>query len=275
MVERMETEVALRRGIEAGELEVHYQPVVVVGSARIRGVEALVRWRHPRRGLLYPAEFIGLAEKTGLIVPLDLRVLEEACRQAARWRQDIPADPPLVVSVNISAQHLVLPTFVDEVAEILAMTGIEPSSLFLEVTERAAVEGEGVGMRALWRLREIGVRLSIDDFGTGFSSLSYLKRFPGATVLKIDRSFVEGLPSNTADAAIVRAIVAMAGTVGMRTVAEGVETEEQLAELRRLGCDFAQGYLFARPMSADQLTEMLTSPDSALRLGAGRSRSRR
>lgn len=189
LVERMETEQELRRGIEGGQLEVHYQPVVDVRTTGIRGAEALVRWRHPLRGLLPPAAFIGLAEQTGLIVPLELWVLDEACRQTVRWHGDVPMDPRLLISVNISGRHLVLPTFVDEVAAILARTGIDPSCLLLEVTESAAVEEGGAGMRALWRLRELGVRLSIDDFGTGFSSLSYLKRFPGATVLKIDRSF--------------------------------------------------------------------------------------
>jgi diguanylate cyclase (GGDEF)-like protein/PAS domain S-box-containing protein len=258
LVERMQTELALRRGIEAGELEIHYQPVVEVSGARIVGAEALVRWRHPQRGLLPPAAFIELAEQTGLIGPLELWVLEEACRQAVRWHRSMPTDPPLPISVNISGRHLVVPGFVEEVAVILASTEIDPHSLLLEVTESAAVEGDGAGMRALWRLRELGVRLSIDDFGTGFSSLSYLKRFPGATVLKIDKSFIDGLATNKADAAIAHAIVAMATTVGLRTVAEGVETAEQLEELRKLGCDYAQGYLFARPMPAAQLTEMLT-----------------
>lgn len=257
VVARMETEQALRRGIAAGELEVFYQAVVDLADTRIHGAEALVRWRHPQRGLLLPEVFIELAEESGLIVALERWVLEEACRQTVRWRREMPTDPPLCISVNVSPRHLSQPAFVDHIVTVLSATGMDPACLLLEITERAAVEAFGAAMRALWQLRELGVRLSIDDFGTGFSSLSYLKRFPWATLLKIDKSFVDGLSTNPADAAIVRAIVAMASAVGLRTVAEGVETPEQLSEVIGLGCDFAQGYLFARPMPAEQFTDML------------------
>jgi diguanylate cyclase (GGDEF)-like protein/PAS domain S-box-containing protein len=233
-----------------------YQPIVALdggaaaGAGRPEGVEALVRWQHPGRGLVSPADFIPLAEETGLVVPLGRWVLREAVRQAARWRADLGAAAAAdYVSVNVSAQQLRDDHFVAEVRDALAEEGLPPECLLLEITETALVHDTPATVARLAALKALGVRLAVDDFGTGYSSLGYLQRFP-VDVLKIDRVFVDGLQRGGSDAALARTVVALGGSLGLRTVAEGVETAEQAAALRAMGCTYAQGFLFARPLTA-------------------------
>jgi diguanylate cyclase (GGDEF)-like protein/PAS domain S-box-containing protein len=246
----------LRRAIERGEMRVYYQPLVTLASGEICATEALVRWQHPVRGLVPPDQFIPLAEDTGLIIPLGEWVLEEACRQADTWHKLRPMDPPLVLNVNLSAKQLHQSDLVQRVAHILDETHFDPRALTLEVTESVATQNPERTIANLHGLKALGVKLAVDDFGTGYSSLTYLKRFPLDSI-KIDRSFVDGLGTDLDDTAIVRAVVALAKALNLRVTAEGVETKEQLAYLRMLACDNAQGYYFARPAPAGVLTEML------------------
>jgi predicted signal transduction protein with EAL and GGDEF domain len=235
---RLELETALRRALERGELRVHYQPALDVARREVVGSEALVRWEHPERGLLAPAEFLPLAEETGLIVPLGAWVLREACRTAAGWPEERE------VAVNLTARQIAQPDVVAVVAGALAEAGLEPARLCLELTE-SAVLGAGAA-ETLRALKALGVKLAIDDFGTGWSSLGHLRSFP-LDVVKLDRSFVAGLGTAPRDDAIAEAVISLAHALGLSTVAEGVETEGQRAVLERLGCDTAQGYLFGRP----------------------------
>jgi len=259
-VDRLDIENALRRALERRELRVFYQPLVALDTGAIRAVEALVRWEHPERGLLSPSEFITIAEETGLIVPIGEWVLDQACRQVQRWRASLPGVAALSLSVNLSGRQLGHPNLVDSVAAILDDTLMEPSRLELEITESVLMDDVEMSEETLTQLHRLGVRLGIDDFGTGYSSMSYLRRFP-VDVLKVDRSFVDGLGDDPSDSAIVEAIITLAHTLGLKAVAEGVETPEHLAELRRLECDYAQGYWFARPASGDELANLLrTNP---------------
>ena len=255
-VHRYDTEIALRRAIVEGELRLHYQPIVNLRTGRVGGVESLVRWQHPTSGLLAPSDFIDVAEASGLILPLGEWVLGEACRQAQVWHAH-PALAHLSVAVNLSARQVAQPDLAAVVANILAQTGLDPSSLVLEITESVLMRDTAQSLDMLASLKALGVRLSIDDFGTGYSSLSYLKRFP-IDILKIDKSFVDGLGTDNSDAAIVAATVNLAQSLGLATVAEGTETALQVQTLTDLGCDNAQGYLFARPQPAATLTRQLT-----------------
>ncbi len=259
-LERVELESDLRSGIERGELRVHYQPIVTLESTEIVGFEALVRWQHPTRGLVAPLEFIPLAEETGLIVPIGRWVLETACRQAAKWHstQLDPNTRALFVSVNLSAREFAQADLVGDVAAILAETGLDASTLELEITESVLMDQSENGIRTLRRLRDLGVRLVLDDFGTGYSSLSYLKHLPLDTI-KIDRSFVNGIEGK-ADRSIVEAVVALAHGLGIGVVAEGIETERQAERLLELGCDLGQGYLYSRPVPAAQTARLLRAP---------------
>lgn len=252
---RLEMEVELRTAIDEGALELHYQPIVELASNRIAGFEALVRWRHPEQGLVMPNSFIPLAEATGLIVPLGRVVTMSACRQLRAWIDDGSCQPDLTVSVNVSPRQAIEPGFVAEVAEILASTGLQASSLILEITESLMLH-ESVASGSLHKLREMGVRLVVDDFGTGFSALEYFKRF-AVHGLKIDRSFIDGLGRNREDTAIVTATLAFATALDLAVTAEGVETADQLDRLRALGCLQAQGYLFARPVPASDVPGLL------------------
>ena len=243
---RLKMETELRRALDRGELRLHYQPQVDLRTARIVGLEALVRWEHPERGLVPPGSFIPIAEETGLILPIGRWVLETACRQAATWRHDPEIGFELVMAVNLSPRQFRHPRLVAEVGQVLAESGLEAAGLEIEITEGTAMGDADATVKTLEHLKGIGIRLAIDDFGTGYSSLSYLKRFP-IDVLKVDRSFVAGLPANRGDAAIVRAVVGLTRALGLKAVAEGVETQDQLAELRGLGCDQGQGYFFGRP----------------------------
>jgi diguanylate cyclase (GGDEF)-like protein/PAS domain S-box-containing protein len=242
-VARLETESALRRALERGELLLHYQPEVDLETGTVAGYEALVRWEHPVRGLLGPSAFIPLAEETGLIVAIGEWVLREACTEAARWAGLTPQ--PLTLSVNLSARQLAQHDLVAMVRRAMAETGTDPSTLCLEITESAVMESGTATTAQLRALKSLGVRLAIDDFGTGFSSLAHLRRFP-VDVLKIDGTFVHGLGREPQDASIAAAVISLAHALGLTTVAEGIETAEQLAILTQLGCDRGQGHLFAR-----------------------------
>ena len=253
--QRLNIEQGLRGAIERGELRLVYQPIFDVATGHAVAVEALVRWEHPERGQVLPSEFVPLAEESGLIVPIGTFVLGEACRQAAAWRR-AHAGPPVVVSVNLSARQLGVPDLPQVVSDALVAAGLEPGGLCLEITESAVMDDAQSAAESLRALRQLGVSLAIDDFGTGYSSLGYLKRFPIDT-LKVDRAFVDGLGEDPEDSAIVAAVVSLGHALGVRVAAEGVETPEQLAELRRLGCDEAQGYYFARPVPAATLEELV------------------
>jgi diguanylate cyclase (GGDEF)-like protein/PAS domain S-box-containing protein len=256
--ERFDLEAALRRGLEGNELEVFYQPLYAVSEGRVVGAEALVRWRHPERGLLTPDHFIELAEETGLILQLGRFVLEEACRKARAWRNRVGSD--LGMSVNLSARQFQQPDLVEDVESIMAASSIEPQQICLEVTETMVMENVEHTISALTRLKKLGVRLAIDDFGTGYSSLGYLKHFP-IDVVKIDRSFVQGLDTNPVDSAIAAAVIGLATTLGMTTVAEGVETEAQFTHLQSLGCPVMQGYYFSRPLPGPAFDELIDNAE--------------
>ena len=244
---RLEVENDLRRAIEQEEFVVHYQPMVDLQTGELWGMEALVRWDHPERGLLEPSEFVPVAEESGLVIPMGEQILREACFRAKEWQEEDPRIPPLVMSVNLSASQLSRLDLADTVERVLGETGLEGSRLTLDVTETVYVKVLAGNTAILDRLRGLGVRFSIDDFGTGYSSLSYLKRLP-ADAIKIDQSFVKGLGEDVEDTAVVRMIIELAHTLGLEVIAEGVETEEQAALLKEMGCDFAQGFYFSKPL---------------------------
>ncbi|WP_309121018.1 EAL domain-containing protein [Paenibacillus sp.] len=245
----------LRKAIQDEEFVLVYQPQVHIPSFEIVGAEALIRWRHPERGIVSPGEFIPIAEETGLIVPLSEWVIREACRQNRAWQ--LEGLPPIPVSVNLSVRQFLQPNLTERVAAILIETDLAPQYLELEITESMTMDVE-FATAALMRLKELGLRISIDDFGTGYSSLNYLKSFP-VDKLKIDRSFVRDIMDDPNDAAIVRTIITMAHHLGQTVIAEGVETEEQLAYLRTYGCDELQGYLYSPPLSPEKLRDRLRS----------------
>ena len=255
-VGRLDTEVSLRQSITDGDLRIHYQPIVTLVDRQVVGYEALVRWAHPTRGLLGPDKFITIAEETGLIVPLGAWVLRDACQQAKRFQDRDPRWAQLTMSVNLSGGQLGQPDLIELVASALQDAGLDPEHLQLEMTESVLMDDAATTITILEALKGLGVRLGIDDFGTGYSSLSYLRRFP-VDALKIDRSFVSGLGKNLEDSAIVAAVVSLADTLGLTTIAEGVETEIQRDSLVGLGCARGQGYLFARPVSASVNEEAL------------------
>lgn len=256
---RIDTESALRGALDRRELELHYQPVFRIADGSIEGFEALLRWRRDDGTVSLPGDFVGLAEETGLIVPIGAWVLEEAARQSVRWKRLRPAAPPRVLSVNLSARQLAAPGFVDEVRAMLEHSGADPASLYLEITEGVLVGDLDVTIAVLRELRDLGLRIVIDDFGTGYSSLRYLKRIPVDT-LKIDRSFVAEIDRSAPDLAIARAVVDVAHAFGCSVVAEGVERPEQLAALRGLGCEGAQGFLLGHPQPAAEIEALLLSP---------------
>jgi diguanylate cyclase (GGDEF)-like protein len=260
------TENALHRALERSEFRIFFQPIVGLADARCVGAEALVRWQHPERGLLAPAEFIPLAEETGLVVQIGWWVLEEAARNAAKWQ--LEQSEPFLVSINLSARQLVQPDLADRVAEVIAATGVHPSSLCFEITESVLMDDAETVLDVITRVHEFGVQFAIDDFGTGYSSLGYLKRFPVDSV-KVDRSFVTGLGSDPGDAAIVSAVIGLAHALGLRVTAEGVETQEQLAALIALECDEAQGYFFSPPQPAPDLRSLIARTRTWRPPGAG------
>ena len=254
LTERLQLEAGLRRAIELGELRVHFQPIIDAGSGRVVSAEALVRWQDPERGLISPLEFIPIAEETGLIVPLGDWVLREACTQARAW-QDLGLGS-ISVAVNLSVRQFAAPTLDESVARALEASGCPASLLHLEITESSIMDQIEQAMTTMYRLIALGLHLTIDDFGTGYSSLSQLKRLP-VTTLKIDRAFVRDIQREVEDDVFVDAILTLARKLGLRTVAEGVETEEQLGFLASRGCDAYQGFLFSRPLAAEAMPRFL------------------
>ncbi len=265
--ERLDLERDLRRALDRHEFELHYQPIVSLDEQRIAGLEALVRWRHPQRGLVPPGAFIPLAEESGLILPLGRWVLQEACRQLARWAADPDIEVPYV-SVNLSGRQLAQPDLPEEIAELLRVTGVRPEQLALELTESVLMEETDSPTAVLERLKALGVRLMLDDFGTGYSSLNYIKRFP-VEAIKIDRSFVSGVVEDESDRHIIRAIVSMAAGFDVKLVAEGVETLDQARWLRHLGITLVQGYGFGRPVPVSATAALLRDGLPLDRLAAG------
>ena len=246
---RLELETDLRKALENQEFVVHYQPILEMKTDRIIGFEALVRWQHPTKGLIPPAEFIPTAEETGLIVPLGYWVLDEACRQLHSWHAQYPADPPLTMNVNLSIRQCAQPDLIKKISMILKKNELEPRFLKLELTESLIIDESGSTAAMLSDLRDMGIQVQIDDFGTGYSSLSYLHTLPVDT-LKIDRSFISRLGIDKNNTEIVQTILALAHSLGMKVVAEGVETNEQLSTLKDMDCEFVQGYLFAKPVNS-------------------------
>jgi len=261
-VARQSVESELRRALEMHELVLHYQPKFDLVSGRVNGVESLVRWQHPTRGLLAPGEFLSVAEDCGLIAPIGRWVLEQACRQARVWLDD--GVPFGHVAVNVCALEFQGKDFLQSISSTLRAAGLEAKHLELELTEGVLMSDTGASIETLQALSDMGVSIAVDDFGTGYSSLSYLRRFP-IDVLKIDKSFVQGLGSGEGDSAIVRAIIGLGESLHYRVIAEGIETPQQLALLNAQHCGEGQGYLFSQPLTADVLAKLLrTSRPAAL-----------
>jgi diguanylate cyclase (GGDEF)-like protein/PAS domain S-box-containing protein len=261
-MELLQLETDLRRAIQRREFFLNYQPIVSLETGKVSSFEALVRWRHPERGLVMPGEFISVAEETGLIIPLGQWVLGEACRQMREWQKHYLIDKDVTMSVNLSSRQFSQADLIEQISSALRETGLPSSNLKLEITESMVMENFDTAIQMLTQLRNLGVGLSIDDFGTGYSSLSYLHRFPIDT-LKIDRSFVTQMTDNTENAEIVRTIVTLARSLGMNVIAEGVETRAQLTQLRDLGCDFGQGYLFSKAVGAPAALDLALKSDFA------------
>lgn len=254
----MQMESELRRAVERNEFRVHYQPIVSLATGRLIGFEALVRWVHPKKGMISPGQFIPVAEDTGLILPIGHWILRESVKQLAKWQSRGGRDAALMMSVNLSAKQFAQPDLVKQVDRVLQSNGIDGGSLKLEITESAIMGNPETAIAMLKQLKAYGIKLSLDDFGTGYSSLSYLHKFP-FNVLKIDQSFVSNMDSAEKNEEIVRTIVALAHTLRMDVIAEGVETEGQLEHLRALKCHYGQGYYFAGPMDAESATELLSA----------------
>jgi EAL domain-containing protein (putative c-di-GMP-specific phosphodiesterase class I) len=259
-VTRRSLESSLRDALRRQEFTLHFQPKFDLITSAMTGVEALVRWQHPTRGLLPPAEFVSGAEECGLILPLGRWVLSEACRQARAWQQ--AGLPALPIAVNVSALEFGAKGFLAHVAAVLAATGLNPQYLEFEVTESVLMTHAESTTGVLYALKDLGVQLAIDDFGTGYSSLSYLTRFPIDT-LKIDRSFVSGMAQSPHHATIINAVIGIGRSLNQRVVAEGIENEEQLSLLRSYHCDQGQGYYFSRPVPAEQLAALLRQRPAA------------
>ena len=256
----------LRKAINQQEFIVHYQPIIDLSDGKIAGFEALVRWQHPQYGMISPQSFIPIAEETGLIIPIDRWVLQQACHQLRLWHQEKLTDYPLFISVNLSARQFAQLDLIDQIDQILTETQLNPQCLKLEITESAIMDNVNFAAVILQKLRERSIGLSIDDFGTGYSSLSYMHSFPVSS-LKIDRSFVQRLDGNPENLGLIPAIISIAKTMGMSAIAEGIETTQQLNQLKTLGCDFGQGYLFSKPVEAQRATELIASANpSPLRL---------
>ena len=254
-VRRLKLETDLRRGLELGELKVYYQPIVSLSTGKIAGFEALSRWERPE-GMIPPVEFIPVADETGLILPINRQLLLEACQQLRSWQTEIACDPPLIMSVNITPKQFALAELADEIGDTISKTGIAPATLQLEITETIAMGDMDRGLKVLSELKALGVCIGIDDFGTGYSSLSRLPRFP-IDALKIDRVFISKMTADRDSHEIVRLIVMLARSLGLKVVAEGTESEEEIGELKRLGCEMAQGYLYSPPVDVTLASQML------------------
>lgn len=258
-VSLLELETDLRLAVERKEFELYYQPIINLSDANLVGFEALIRWNHPSRGLVTPGEFIETAESTGLMIPMTLQVLRTACEQLTRWRRARLASRALMMSVNLSASHLGKPDVVDQIHQILEETGVDPGCLKLEITESAVMGNAEAVIDVLRKIQRLGVQLSIDDFGTGYSNLSYLHRFPIDT-LKVDRSFVSTMDEGSENGEIVRTVIALAKALRLNVIAEGIESIHQFHQLRVLGCEFGQGFLFSRPIPTAEATRLLEDP---------------
>ncbi|MBA2528917.1 MAG: bifunctional diguanylate cyclase/phosphodiesterase, partial [Euzebyales bacterium] len=255
-VGRLRTDSELRRALQRGELRLDYQPIVSLDCGRLDGVEALLRWQHPERGLVAPLDFLPVAEETGLIVPIGSWVVRETLAQLRRWDERFPDQRPVAAGINLSGRQVLEPGLAAMVATALDEAGVDPGRIVMEITESVVMEDVATSARVLGELKGLGLRLAIDDFGTGFSSLSYLKRFP-VDLLKVDRSFVRGVGADAGDAAIVDAVITLARALCLSTVAEGVETLAQRDRLQDLGCGYAQGWLYGRPVAPDLLLPLL------------------
>jgi EAL domain-containing protein (putative c-di-GMP-specific phosphodiesterase class I) len=256
-VRQLELTSDLYQAIEREEFEVHYQPIIALSDDSIVGAEALVRWRHPRHGLLSPGMFLPIAEETGLIVPLGRLVLREACRTLRGWQQAGCAGPEVQIGVNLGPQQLSHATLIEDIRAILTETGLCPGDLVLEITEDVLLSRDGVTERLL-ELKELGVKLAVDDFGTGYSALSHLQRFP-IDLLKIDKGFLDSLGDSDDHTRLIQGIVELAHALGMRTVAEGIETQRQAEAVRALGSEMGQGFHFAKPLPAVDVQALLAS----------------
>jgi diguanylate cyclase (GGDEF)-like protein len=255
-VTRLQLETDLRFAIERNEFELYYQPIIALDTASLTGFEALVRWNHPQRGLVPPNEFIPISESTGLIIPMTVQILHSACEQVTKWQKELGSAKPLSVAVNLSGKHFGHPALVEQITTVISETGISPSSLKLELTESAVMDNAEAAISMLKQIKETGVQVSIDDFGTGYSSLSYLHRFP-IDLLKVDRSFVSAMEENSENGEIVRTVIALAKALGLKVVAEGIESIHQFHQLRILGCEYGQGYLFSKPLPVPEIQRLL------------------
>jgi diguanylate cyclase (GGDEF)-like protein len=258
VVERLQLETDLRLALERQEFQLHYQPIMSLDTGKINGFEALIRWQHPNRGLISPGLFIPVAEENGVILPIGEWTLQEACRQMRQWERQFPERGQLTVNVNLSLKQFMQPNLVRQIEHILAETGVSPNRLNLEITESMVAENAESIVSMLLQLKTLEVGLHIDDFGTGYSSLSHLHRFP-IDALKIDRSFVSNMSADEESLEIVKTIMALAQNLGMAVTAEGVETADQLALLKGLGCKLSQGYYFSRPVDAQKATALILS----------------
>jgi EAL domain-containing protein (putative c-di-GMP-specific phosphodiesterase class I) len=248
-LQQLKLETEMRYGLEREEFSLHYQPIIKLKTNDLVGFEALVRWNHPTRGMVSPMEFIPAAEETGLILPLGKWILQESCRQLRKWQNHNSLANTIAVSVNLSSKQFLQPDLSEQVATVLEETGLSPSCLKLEITESHILDNTEMAIAAMNRLRALGIEISLDDFGTGYSSLSYLHRLP-IDYLKIDRSFINRMEEKKENAEIVRTIIKLAQNLKMKVVAEGIETAEQLSLLKKLNCEYGQGYFFSKPLKA-------------------------
>jgi predicted signal transduction protein with EAL and GGDEF domain len=265
-VNRLRLETDLRRALEQGEFRVHYQPIVSLTTGKITGFEALTRWQRPE-GLVSPAEFIPVAEETGLIIPMNRQLLREACKQVQAWQAQFPSHPPLSLSANVTPREFAQPDLAEEIVKILTGTNFDPDNLHLEIVETIAMGDAEKSGRALARLKALGAHLSIDDFGTGYSSLSRLRRIPVDT-LKIDRAFISNMDTDAENREIVRVIIMLAHNLGLKVVAEGAETEQHVDQLKQFDCELAQGYFFSRPVDSQAMQQILAKQFDVLAAAA-------
>jgi len=263
-LDRLTVEADLRKAIQNNEFEAHYQPIVILQNRELVGFEALIRWQHPEKGLLYPGDFISIAEETGLIIDIDQWILLEACQQITSWNDRIRNNnknnkkpyKELTISINISGKHITNADLYSYIKEVLQKTRLNPKNLKLEITELTIVDQNEFTVRALANLREMGVQIQIDDFGIGYSSLAYLSRFP-INALKIDKSFISRIVEETSQQDIVKAIITLTNRLNVHVIAEGVETQEQLDQLQVLGCEQGQGYFLSRPMDKSKAEALI------------------
>jgi len=267
-VKRLRLETDLRKALDQGEFRVYYQPIVSLQTDKITGFEALTRWQRPE-GLLSPVEFIAVAEEIGLIIPMNRRLLREACQRLRSWQSEFPSSPPLTMSVNITSKEFAQPDLVSEIRKSLVETGVDPDCLQLEIIETIAMGDAEKSGHVLSQLKALGVRLSIDDFGTGYSSLSRLRRIPVDTI-KIDRTFISNMDSDPESLEIVRIIIMLVHNLGLKVVAEGAETEEHITLLRQLNCEMAQGYFFSRPADDQAMSTLLLGNHGTRAASVGR-----